>query len=76
MNYTDSVTGTWSMTDGDGDSGYDSLNRLIAASATSGPYAGLQATWNYDSFGNRTFENFSGNLSGQAAGGPGAGEAK
>ena len=64
------------MTDGDGDSGYDSLNRLIAASATSGPYAGLQATWNYDSFGNRTFENFSGNLSGQAAGGPGAGEAK
>lgn len=61
------MTGTWSMTDGDGDSGYDSLNRLIAASATSGPYAGLLAAWNYDSFGNRTFENFGGNLISQSA---------
>jgi RHS repeat-associated protein len=67
LNYNDSVTGTWSMTDGDGDSGYDSLNRLIAASATSGPYAGLLAAWNYDNFGNRSFENFSGNLVSQSA---------
>lgn len=67
LNYNDSVTGTWSMTDGDGDGGYDTLNRLIAASATSGPYAGLQATWNYDSFGNRTFENFSGDLASSSA---------
>ncbi len=42
--YTDSVTGTWSMT-----GGYDSLNRLVAAKATAGPYyssssGGLDAT--------------------------------
>jgi RHS repeat-associated protein len=42
-----------------GASGYDSLNRLIAAQASTGPYQGLQAAWNYDSFGNRTAEGFS-----------------
>jgi len=55
VGYTDSVMGTWSMA-----SGYDQLNRLTAASATSGTYAGLNITWGYDAFGNRTSETFSG----------------
>jgi RHS repeat-associated protein len=58
MAYTDSVTGAWSMTTATNSSGYDSLNRLGAAQATAGPYQGLQASWAYDSFGNRTAENF------------------
>jgi RHS repeat-associated protein len=60
LSYTDSVTGTWSMTNG-----YDDLNRLTAASATAGPYQGMQVNWSYDSFGNRTSENFSGTLTAQ-----------
>jgi hypothetical protein len=36
------------------------LNRLTAASATSGPYSGLQISWGFDPFGNRTSETFSG----------------
>ena len=61
--YTDSVTGTWSMTTASGASGYDALNRLVAAQATAGSaYQGLQATWAYDDFGNRTSENFGGTL--------------
>ena len=51
------------MTSGGGSSGYDSLNRLAGAQATSGPYQGLQAAWSYDSFGNRTAESFGGNTS-------------
>jgi RHS repeat-associated protein len=47
--------GTWSMANG-----YDTLNRLTAASATSGPYSGLQISWGLDPFGNRTSETFSG----------------
>ncbi len=53
LNYTDSVTGTWSMANS-----YDSLNRLTGAAATAGPFYGLQASWSYDSFGNRLGENF------------------
>jgi RHS repeat-associated protein len=60
--YTDSVTGTWSVTGSGGSSGYDGLNRLINAQATAGPYQGLQVTWNYDAFGNRTIESFGGSL--------------
>ena len=55
VGYTDSVMGTWSMS-----GGYDQFNRLTSASATSGTYAGLQASWGYDPFGNRTSETFSG----------------
>jgi RHS repeat-associated protein len=65
------IMGTWSMANSSGsgfcmvqNSGYDCLNRLVAAQATSGPYQGLQATWSYDSFGNRTSENFSGSMLG------------
>lgn len=55
VGYTDSVMGTWSMA-----GGYDQLNRLTAASATSGSYSGLQMSWGYDAFGNRTSETFGG----------------
>lgn len=55
VGYTDSVMGTWSMS-----GGYDTLNRLTAASATSGVYSGLQMSWGYDAFGNRTSESFGG----------------
>ena len=47
--------GAWSMSNG-----YDPLNRLTAASSSSGAYAGLQISWGYDPFGNRTSESFSG----------------
>jgi RHS repeat-associated protein len=57
LSYTDSVMGTWSMA-----GGYDSLNRLTTASASAGPYAGLQTGWSYDSFGNRTAQSFSGSV--------------
>ena len=59
LSYYDSVTGTWSMTTASGGSGYDTLNRLLAAQASTGPYQGLQAVWSYDTFGNRTEEGFS-----------------
>lgn len=58
VGYTDSVMGAWSMS-----GGYDTLNRLTAASATSGPYSGLQIAWGIDAFGNRTSETFSGSTS-------------
>jgi len=51
--------GTWSMTTVSGASGYDTLNRLVAAQASTGPYQGLEAAWSYDSFGNRDDEGFS-----------------
>jgi len=55
VGYTDSVMGTWNMS-----GGYDPLDRLTSASATSGEYAGLQMSWSYDPFGNRTAESLSG----------------
>jgi RHS repeat-associated protein len=62
VSYYDSVTGTWSMS---GD--YNSLNQLTGAQATAGSaYSGLQASWSYDIYGNRTGENFSGNDQGNA----------
>jgi len=48
---TDSATGQWGYT-------YDTLNRLLTGSATSGSYSGFKGCWAYDSFGNRTAENF------------------
>ena len=51
--YTDSVMGGWGFS-------YDPLHRMTAGNATSGAYAGLQASWSYDQFGNRTGETFSG----------------
>jgi RHS repeat-associated protein len=56
LSYTDWVNGTWSF----GTSGYDSLNRLVGGSSGSGPFQGLQMSWSYDSFGNRTSENLGG----------------
>lgn len=53
VGYTDSVMGSWSF-------GYDTLNRMQSSSATSGAYSGLQTSWGYDQFGNRTGETFSG----------------
>jgi RHS repeat-associated protein len=47
--------GTWSMS-----GSYDQLNRLTSASATAGSYSGLQMSWGYDAFGNRTSESLSG----------------
>jgi RHS repeat-associated protein len=55
VGYTDSIMGTWSMANG-----YDQLNRLTSASASAGTYAGLQISWGYDPFGNRTNENYGG----------------
>ncbi len=62
--YTDSVTGSWSVVTSGGSSGYDSLNRLVAAKATAGPYQNLQVSWSTDSFGNRKIESFSGTPTG------------
>ena len=59
LSYTDWVNGTWSF----GAGGYDSLNRLVSGSSGSGPYQGLQMSWSYDSFGNRTSESFGGSPS-------------
>jgi len=47
--YTDSVTGTWSMV-----GGYDSLNRLSAATQTPTTGSAQSYCWTYDAFGNRT----------------------
>jgi RHS repeat-associated protein len=47
LNYTDSVMGTWSFS-------YDTLNRLLSGSASTGGYAGENLCWSYDPFGNRT----------------------
>jgi len=62
--YNDSVMGTWSVVTSGGNSGYDSLNRLVAAKATAGPYQNLQVSWSPDSFGNRKVESFSGTPTG------------
>jgi hypothetical protein len=55
LSYYDSVMGMWSF-------GYDSLNRITQGTSSIGEYQGLQVAWGYDSFGNRTTENFSGTL--------------
>jgi len=47
--YNDSVMGNWAF-------GYDTLNRLSAATISSGPYSDDSICWSYDSFGNRTDE--------------------
>jgi len=52
-NYSDSVTGTWSIQ-------YDGLNRLQGANAASGPYNSAVLGWQYDSFGNRLNQTVSG----------------
>jgi hypothetical protein len=49
--------GTWNMANG-----YDSLNRLVTATAGSNapaPYTNNHGCWAYDDFGNRTFESMS-----------------
>jgi len=51
---SDSVMGSWSYANG-----YDGLNRLVAGSASSGPYAGQYLCWSYDNFGNRTSQSVS-----------------
>jgi len=48
----DSVNGTWNY-------GYDTLNRLVTGTASSGSNSGKTACWTYDSFGNRTSESLS-----------------
>ena len=58
VGYSDLVMGNWSMANG-----YDPLNRLTSASASAGKYAGLQVSWGYDGFGNRTSETYSGTAS-------------
>ncbi len=58
VGYSDLVMGSWSMA-----SGYDPLNRLTSANASAGKYAGLQVSWGYDGFGNRTSETYSGTAS-------------
>ena len=50
----DSVMGNWSYA-----GGYDSLNRLVSGSASSGPYANQYTCWSYDSFGNRKSQSVS-----------------
>jgi RHS repeat-associated protein len=54
LNVADSVTGAWTYT-------YDNLNRLVGAAAVASAlqgmenyYAGLQTSFGYDAFGNRT----------------------
>jgi RHS repeat-associated protein len=44
------IMGTWSFN-------YDTLNRLIAGSPSSGSYAGQNLCWAYDAFGNRTAQS-------------------
>jgi RHS repeat-associated protein len=47
-NYTDTIMGTWGFT-------YDTLNRLIAGTPSSGDFSGgNNYCWSYDAFGNRT----------------------
>ncbi len=53
VGYTDSVMGRWGFS-------YDPLYRMTSGSAATGAYAGVQASWGYDAFGNRTAETFSG----------------
>jgi RHS repeat-associated protein len=51
--YNDSVMGAWTNI------AYDSLNRLVSDTATSGAYNTQYGCWTYDSFGNRTSEAMS-----------------
>lgn len=53
VGYTDSVMGGWGFS-------YDPLYRMTSGSAATGAYAGVQASWGYDAFGNRQSETFSG----------------
>jgi len=48
---SDSAMGNWSYT-------YDSLNRLVTGTPSSGTYNGQYLCWAYDPFGNRTAESF------------------
>jgi RHS repeat-associated protein len=48
--YTDSVMGTLGF-------GYDTLNRLVTGTPSSGSYAGKHLCWSYDAFGNRTAQS-------------------
>lgn len=59
---TDSIAGNWNfnIASSVGGYGYDTLNRLVAGQATSGPYNGQYSCWTYDAFGNRTMEAISG----------------
>jgi len=57
LSYTDSINGAWTMQ-------YDTLNRLGAANASAGAYAGLNLTMTYDSFGNRKAQTPSGSAAG------------
>ena len=59
--YTDSVNGSWSMADSSGISGYDGLNRLVAAVQTPISGAAQNWCWGYDSFGNMLTETTSPN---------------
>jgi RHS repeat-associated protein len=49
--YSDSVMGNTTFT-------YDTLNRLVGTTITTGPYAGEYGCWTYDAFGNRMLEAF------------------
>jgi RHS repeat-associated protein len=55
----DSVIGNWSY-GVSGTLGYDDMNRLLYASATSGPCAGMNISWTYDRYGNRWSQSASG----------------
>lgn len=46
LSYADSVMGNWAFT-------FDSLNRLVTGTSSSGAYNGKYNCWAYDSFGNR-----------------------
>jgi RHS repeat-associated protein len=54
------VMGAWSMTAPGGGEGYDSLNRLMGASATWPDGTQQYLCWSYDAFGNRTQQEISG----------------
>jgi RHS repeat-associated protein len=47
---TDTVMGTWGFQ-------YDTLNRLISGTPTSGQFNGHNLCWSYDAFGNRTAQS-------------------
>ena len=50
IGYYDQVMGAWSPV------AYDTLNRLVAGTASSGPYTGENLCWGYDAFGNRIMQ--------------------
>jgi YD repeat-containing protein len=67
LSHKDSVTGTWNFS-------YDTLNRLTTAQDSAVPvpfsqYSGRFGCWNYDPFGNRTLEAYSGSASTPCANG-------